>query len=94
MAEKKQTQGAAKAPESKQTQAAAEAQSVAEAKAADRPTFTYQGKKYAFTASAPERLNVYGTPEPIAKIIKNEDTMEYLIEGRSAFVEQVIVKND
>ena len=58
-------------------------------KAPKRPTYTHKGKKYAFKKDSPAKLSLDGEAIAITNLIKDEDAMEYLIEGENYFVERI-----
>lgn len=84
MAKKTETQKAAASSESKQTE---------EPKARVLPTFSYKDKDYTFASDTPDPINIDGDLKSLAEIAKDNDTIEYLIEGRNGFVQRVIKKS-
>ena len=69
--------------------AAAENKAPKDKKAPKRPTYTHKGKKYAFKKDSPAKLSLDGEAIAITNLIKDEDAMEYLIEGENYFVERI-----
>lgn len=56
---------------------------------AEKPTFEYLGRKFAFTAKAPKKLCVDGVVRTQEELITDTEAMTSLIVGENGFVKQV-----